>query len=665
MLALRPFDVVPFPTSSLYSLDMPPVLPHPLAHLASSDQAKFYEYGIGPSRSVPFPLVHHSFEHHARTQPNAVAVEHKSFSESITYAQLDSKANRLARRLREQANIRPGKRVCIVARRSVTLVIAILAVLKAGAQYVPLDAVTITDDTLHFVLQDADPSLVLVMNEYAHRIDAACPVIRLEDAITKDAGLVSSKIDEAGLTPQDGCYCIYTSGTTGRPKGVDVRHQGVSNVISGSPGNVGMKPGLRVAQLLNIAFDMGAWEILGSLYNGSTLCIRGNSKKDWIALLKTVHIVIATPSIIAQHNPEDYPLLQNVIVGGEPCPQALADKWAKLTNFHNCCGPTEISICNTVQLHTPGVSLSIGKPIPNTNVYILSCDEACMPVPIGHVGSMWVGGIGVSYGYLNLPDKTAERWMKDPFVEGGMMFNTGDLGRWRPDGQLDHLGRADDQVKVKGFRVELDGVSSAMRTYPPVKSAVTLLINSELWGFVTPRNVDLSVLRSVVAQTQPYYAVPNHFMALDVFPHTSNGKADKRLLRALAEGERPDGLIVIESSHSAKSPTSPSPPSPPVSNLNHPNGGSMTVKVTTAKYTPPLTPAEPSASSFQQQQDAHPLGSPPALQPLGSPLLSPSHPERSSRPLSAPCIWDTSADKDVLEDALLRSGVKLTVDLVV
>lgn len=144
---------------------------------------------------------------------------------------------------------------------------------------------------------------------------------------------------------------------------------------------------------------------------------------------------------------------------------ALADKWARHTNFNNCCGPTEISICNTVQPHTPGYPLSIGKPISNTNVYILSRDPmSTRPVPIGQVGCMWVGGVGVSAGYLNLPEKTAERWKPDPFLgNGDMMFNTGDLGRWRKDGQLDHLGRADDQVKVKGFRVELDGVAAAMR----------------------------------------------------------------------------------------------------------------------------------------------------------------------------------------------------------
>lgn len=172
----------------------------------------------------------------------------------------------------------------------------------------------------------------------------------------------------------------------------------------------------------------------------------------------------------------------------------LADKWARHTKFNNCCGPTEISICNTVQPHTPGYPLSIGKPIPNTNVYILSRDPSkTRPVPIGQVGCMWVGGIGVGWvpnteggkktahtGYLNLPDKNAERWRPDPFVKGGMMFNTGDLGRWRKDGQLDHMGRADDQVKVKGFRVELDGVSAAMRVGSVLLSQ-SLLCQIDLW----------------------------------------------------------------------------------------------------------------------------------------------------------------------------------------
>ncbi|PPQ86781.1 hypothetical protein CVT25_012386 [Psilocybe cyanescens] len=516
---------------------MPPI--PPLSRLSSVDQSLFYAYGVGRPRSTDIPIIHHAVEKHALQQPDAIAVEHLSCNETLTFRELEAHSNRLAHALRSHG-VTPGKRVCILARRSLELVIGIVGVLKSGAQYVPLDAQTITDETLRFVLEDAQPTIVLVMADYAHRIYGT-PLIVLESIFRPYRMSQEEVVKVEDLSsPDDGAYVIYTSGTTGRPKGVDVRHRGVTNVISGPPGNVGMEPGMRVAQLLNIAFDMGAWEILGSLYNGCTLCLRGNTSKEWAALLKTVHVVIATPSMLSPHEPENYPTIRHVIVGGEPCPQALADKWAQHTNFNNCCGPTEISICNTVQRHCPGYSLSIGTPIPNTNVYILSRDPtSTSPVPIGEVGCMWVGGVGVSKGYLNLPEKTSERWRIDPFVGGGagMMFNTGDLGRWRRDGQLDHMGRQDDQVKVKGFRVELDGVSAAMRTLPTVKSTVTLLIDSELWGFVTPATVDLDHLRVAVARTQPSYAVPKHYYALEDFPLTSNGKVDKRILRSLAEGK--------------------------------------------------------------------------------------------------------------------------------
>ncbi|KAJ7089261.1 putative nonribosomal peptide synthetase [Mycena belliarum] len=517
-----------------------------LSTLSPEDIVLFYRYGLGPRRHVEFPVIHHSFEHHAHMQPDAVAVEHTLHGQTLTFRQLDVRANRLARRLRAQG-ISPGKRVCILSRRSVHLIVGILACLKAGGQYVPLDAVTIPDSTLSYVLNDAKPSVVLAMSEFVHRVNPdIAPTVDLESVIEADelADADGSKPPDT-TTPADGAYIIYTSGTTGVPKGVDVRHRGVTNVISGPPANVGMRPGLRVGQFLNIAFDMGAWEILGSLYNGCTLCIRGNTKKDWIALMQTVHIVIATPSILACHEPEEYPSIRHVIVGGEPCPQALADKWARFTNFSNCCGPTEISICNTVQPHTPGYPLSIGKPIPNTNVYVLSRDpSSTRPVPIGQPGCMWVGGVGVSNGYMNLPDKTAERYRPDPFVGGGaMMFNTGDLGRWRSDGQLDHLGRADDQVKVKGFRVELDGVAAAMRTHDGVHNAVALLVGTELWGFVSPSTVDLSLVRDATAAVQPYHAVPTQYLAIDDFPMTKNGKVDKRALVVYAEGQFCEGAV--------------------------------------------------------------------------------------------------------------------------
>lgn len=316
-------------------IDMTAFDQNALASLSPYEVAFFNTHCTGRMTTVPFELIHSSFEHHARLAPDVVAVEHASQGESITFGDLDRAANALAHRLRSQGIV-PGQRVCILSKRSVANVIAVLSVLKAGGQYVPLDCATITDDTLAHALVDSGAALVLCMGDYLHRVSGV-PVVHLEEAIRETEGGDHSKPEELARG-SDGVYVIYTSGTTGKPKGVDVRHSGVTNcewsslnwrrvlvltasVLLQSPGNVGMKPGMRVAQLLNVAFDMGAWELLGAMSNGCTLCLRGLKSAQWRSVLKTVDIVIATPSVLAPHHPADYPTIKHVITGGEPCPQ--------------------------------------------------------------------------------------------------------------------------------------------------------------------------------------------------------------------------------------------------------------------------------------------------------------------------------------------------------
>ncbi|KAJ3801535.1 nonribosomal peptide synthetase 12 [Lentinula aff. detonsa] len=497
-----------------------------------SDRVSFLDFGFGDIVDPPFRCVHHAFGSHAASSPDSIAVE--DFAAKITYADLDKKSTCLSVRLRS-LGVERHSRVCLLVERSISMVIGVLGILKAGAAYVPLDGNVVSDSTLHHVLQDSNASAILTFRTFANRVESSnAPVIYLDEFACEclDASPCKQAFDDSSEA-EDSVYVIYTSGTTGVPKGVDVTHGNVTNLVCLAPGSLTMAPGVRVSQLMNIGFDMAAWEILGSLCNGATLCLRGKTSKEWRAVMKTVDIVIATPSMLGPHEPSAYPNIKVVAVAGEACPQGLADDWAKTVQFFNCCGPTEITIVNTMHQHCPGEALSIGKPTPNNNVYVLGDD--LQPLPIGQTGLMWAGGKGITKGYLNLPQKTHEKYLFDLFGnDGSLMFNTGDLGRWRPDGTLEHLGRIDDQVKVKGFRVELDGVAAALESSPGVKVAAALLVDNILWGFVAPDTINPEDILSDTAKIQPYYAVPNRLIALREFPKTSNMKTDKRALRQLA-----------------------------------------------------------------------------------------------------------------------------------
>ena len=337
---------------------------------------------------------------------------------------------------------------------------------------------------------------------------------------------------EFAPTADDNCYILFTSGTTGTPNGVQVTHGNVCNLLLSEPGNLGIRPGMRVGQLLNIAFDMAAWEILNSLAHGATLVIRG---RDIGETMSRVDVVIATPSVLASVDVDRCRQVQIVAVAGEPCPKPLADAWAEFATFYNGCGPTEVTIVNTMQQYDPvRGELNIGKPTPNNTVYIL--DEHLRPLPVGQVGEMWAGGDCVSAGYLHNEALNENRYRPDVFLGGDrMMFRTRDLGRWTKEGELEHLGRTDDQVKVRGFRVELDSISQKLESEPTCQRAVTLKYDDRnLVAFISPASADIDGATRAVAEALPYYCVPALVVAMDEFPVTSRGKVDKRQLKALA-----------------------------------------------------------------------------------------------------------------------------------
>ena len=505
----------------------------PLSHLPAIEQDLFEAYGQGLIQSLPFDRIHTAFESQASERPQAVAIEHQG--DEISYGELNRRADQLARVLWARG-VRRGDNVALFMRRSIDLVTGQLAAMKLGAAYVPQDVGVAPKPRLRHILDVTDAPVILTRAEYVDQIPAADErVIALDELFAAGPTLSDQPlVSPQQVSPDDTCFILFTSGTTGSPNGVQVTHRNVCNILLTAPGNLGMAPGLKVAQILSIAFDMAAWETLGALMNGATLLIRGKDIQETVA---RADVVIATPSILDSIDADACRNIRVAAVAGEPCPVPLAETWGSFCTFYNSCGPTETTIINTAQHYRPGVTgLTIGGPTPNNTVYVL--DKNRRPCRIGEVGEMWAGGDCVTAGYLDNPTLTAERYVRDPFLGGDrVMFRTRDLGRWTTDGELEHYGRTDDQVKVRGFRVELDSVSATLESMEGCTKAVTLRRDSRnLVAFVQPADIDPELARQAVAERLPYYCVPAQITAMDELPRTSRGKVDKRLLAETAQG---------------------------------------------------------------------------------------------------------------------------------
>ncbi|MEH1124300.1 amino acid adenylation domain-containing protein [Micromonospora sp. CPCC 206061] len=499
-----------------------------LDHLSDHDRRRFQLFGQGPVAPVPDTHIHHPFERHAAIRPDVIAAEHDG--ETITYGELDRQANRLAARLAGHG-VRPGDNVAVFVRRGIPMLVGIIGVLKAGAAYVPQDAGLAPAAHLRHVIDAAATRVILTTSSAADRVPvpAGHALIAIDTLMASGERFGPHRPTGAG----ENCYVLFTSGTTGRANGVAVTHRNVCNILLTAPGDLGIRPGWRVGHLLNVAFDMAAWEILGCLSHGGTLVIRG---QDVAETAQRVDVIIATPTMLSAIDPDRCGPVKVVAVAGEPCPRPLADRWARRCAFYNGCGPTETTIVNTMHRHAPTAArLTIGRPTPNNTVYVL--DPTGRPCPIGAIGEMWAGGDCVSAGYLDNAALNAERYVPDPFLGGDrLMFRTRDLGRWTPYGQLEHLGRTDDQVKIRGFRVELDAVSAILESVPGCRRAVTLKLDDRsLVSFVAPGHVDPETARQAVASALPYYCVPAAVYPLPVLPETSRGKIDKAALRHILE----------------------------------------------------------------------------------------------------------------------------------
>ncbi|WP_370661175.1 syringopeptin non-ribosomal peptide synthetase SypB [Pseudomonas fragariae (ex Marin et al. 2024)] len=502
--------------------------------------------------------IHQQFEAHAAERPDAVALVFEA--QTLSYGELNARANQVAHRLLA-LGVRADDRVAICVERGPAMIIGLLGILKSGAGYVPLDP-AYPPERLAYTLGDSTPVALLSQQS----VQQALPVSQVPVIYLDDAGLQDESVDnpQISVKPDDLAYVIYTSGSTGLPKGVMVEHRNVARLFSATEDWFGFNEQDVWALFHSFAFDFSVWEIWGALLHGGRLLIVpqlvSRSPEDFYTLLCSTAVTVLnqTPSafrqlITAQGENDQAHSLRQVIFGGEALETAMLKPWYArnvnaATQLVNMYGITETTVHVTYYPLQPedaqrvGAS-PIGTRIPDLQLYLLDTCGEPVPVPVGVVGELYVGGAGVARGYLNREALTAERFLDNPFstVPGTRLYRTGDLGRWLADGTLEYLGRNDEQVKIRGFRIELGEIEARLAEYPDVRDAVVLCRedvpgDKRLVAYVTTLHpeslLDIETLREHLQETLPQYMVPAAYVQLNALPLTANGKLDRKALPA-------------------------------------------------------------------------------------------------------------------------------------
>ncbi|VCO25986.1 syringomycin synthetase [Burkholderia pseudomallei] len=515
--------------------------------------------------------LHQLFEAQVSRTPEAAAVI--CGDETLSYTDLDARANRLAHYLRGQG-VGPDTRVGLALGRGVEMMTGLLAILKAGGAYVPLDP-GYASERLRAILDDSRPAIVLADAAGRTALDAlagAPPIADLHADASRWSALPSTPPRVEGLTPRHLAYVIYTSGSTGQPKGVMVEHASVVNLWRALDEAIyrAHPSARRVSLNASIAFDSLVKQWV-QLLSGRTLVVVPEPVRfDGRRLLDAIgrdriDVFDCTPSQLAliegARGPEDEAYPQVTLVGGEAIGEGMWSELASASSrtYYNVYGPTECTVDATLARITAEHAPHIGGPLANVRAYVLN--ERLSPAPVGVRGELYIGGAGVARGYLNRPELTRERFIDDPFVAGGRLYRTGDLARWRTDGRLEYLGRNDFQVKIRGFRIELGEIEAQLAKVAGVREVVVLARDSaaavrdnatehaapdapspETATATEKRLVayykgdaDVAALRAQAAQHLPSYMVPSAYVRPDAWPLTPNGKLDRRALPAPAD----------------------------------------------------------------------------------------------------------------------------------
>lgn len=502
--------------------------------------------------AIPFGqnvLIHELFESQAKRVPDHVAVQFKGAS--LTYGDLDIRSNRIAHSLR-QRGVRRGALVGLYLKRGPDMVAALLAVLKAGAAYVPLDP-TYPPERLAFMAEDAGLGLLITDGSITNRFDWPNErTLWLDRDVAMLAGSPGTPLarDAESAVSTDRAYVIYTSGSTGKPKGVEVSHRGVINFLQTMAREPGLADTDRIVAVTTLSFDIAVNEILLPLSVGARIVLATAEESGDGAIL--AKLIVDSAANIMQATPATWRLLLEAgwdgdanfkaLCGGEALTAELARRLIERTGYlWNMYGPTETTVWSTACC-VDGVKngIRIGRPIANTTAWVL--DELRQLCPVGVPGELWIGGDGVALGYLNRPELTAERFIADPFSSApdARLYRTGDRGRWCADGTLEHLGRLDFQVKVRGYRIELGEIEAALASYPGLNQAVAIAredrpgdvrlvayIVTQAWA-----TTDEDALKKHLSATLPDYMVPQHVVSIASLPLLPNGKIDRRALPA-------------------------------------------------------------------------------------------------------------------------------------
>ncbi|MGW7367524.1 non-ribosomal peptide synthetase [Streptomyces sp. NPDC054841] len=510
-------------------------------------------------RPVPAETLTQTFQERAARTPDALAV--LAGDTELSYAELNARANRLARYL-VALGAGPERLVALSLPRSAEMLVALLAVLKSGAAYLPVDPAH-PADRIRFVLDDADP--VLLLTDAA--IAAALPATGIRQVVLDDAEVAAAVAGQAEsdladhdraapLLDRHPAYVLYTSGSTGRPKGVMIEHRSLMNFLLAMCERFSLRPDDRLLAVTTWSFDIAALEVYVPLLSGAGVVVgKGDVVLDPAALVDVIEragvtVMQATPALwqeLLVRDPEAVRGLR-VLVGGEAVSAALAAALAaRAREVTNLYGPTETTIWSTAAVLSGEGTPTLGRPIRNTRVFVL--DERLRPVAPGVAGDLYLSGAGLARGYVGRAGLTASRFVACPFGSGERMYRTGDVVRWTADGQLVFLGRADEQVKVRGFRVELGEVEAALAAHLSVGQAVVTARadgpgGQALVGYVMPASagddVDPLAVREFVAERLPEYMVPS-VMVLESLPLTPSGKVDRKALPA------PDFAAVVSS----------------------------------------------------------------------------------------------------------------------